>query len=49
MVGLLEALELEHFPGLCERQIMAMAQRLQQEHLDGADFGAASGGQARSR
>ena len=31
----LEALELEHFPGLCERQITAMAQRLQQEHRTG--------------
>ena len=31
----LEALELEHFPGLCERQITAMAQRLQQEHQAG--------------
>ena len=31
----LEALELEHFPGLCERQITAMAQRLQQEHRAG--------------
>ena len=28
----LQALELEHFPGLCERQITAMAQRLKQEH-----------------
>ena len=28
----LQALELEHCPGLCERQIMAMAQRLRQEH-----------------
>ena len=32
----LEALELEHFPGLCERQITAMAQRLQQKHRAGA-------------
>ena len=31
----LEALELEHFAGLCERQITAMAQRLQQEHQAG--------------
>ena len=31
----LEALELEHFPGLCEHQITAMAQRLQQEHTVG--------------
>ena len=31
----LEALELEHFPGLCERQITAMAQCLQQEHRTG--------------
>jgi len=31
----LQALELEHFPGLCERQITAMAQRLQQEHQAG--------------
>ena len=31
----LEALELEHVPGLCERQITAMAQRLQQEHRAG--------------
>ena len=29
----LEALELEHFPGLCERQITAMAQRLQRQGL----------------
>jgi len=28
----LQALELEHYPGLCERQIMAMAQRLQCDH-----------------
>ena len=32
----LVALELEHFPGLCERQITAMARRLQQEHQAGA-------------
>ena len=31
----LEALELEYFPGLCERQITAMVQRLQQEHRVG--------------
>ena len=31
----LEALELEHFPGLCERQITAMAQRLQQDQRVG--------------
>ena len=31
----LEALELEHFPGLCERPITAMAPRLQQEHRTG--------------
>ena len=28
----LQALELEHFPGLCERQITATAQRLKQAH-----------------
>ena len=31
----LQALELEHYPGLCERLIIAMAQRLQQEHQAG--------------
>ena len=31
----LQALELEHYPGLCERLITAMAQRLQQEHQAG--------------
>jgi molybdopterin synthase catalytic subunit len=28
----LQALELEHYPGLCERQIAVLAQRLQQAH-----------------
>ena len=32
----LQALELEHYPGLCERQIATMAQRLQQQHGAGA-------------
>ena len=32
----LQALELEHYPGLCERQITAMAERLQQQHGAGA-------------
>ena len=31
----LETLELEHFPGLCERQITAMAQRLQRPAIHG--------------
>lgn len=32
----LQALELEHYPGLCERQIRAMAEQLQRHHGAGA-------------
>ena len=32
----LQALELEHYPGLCERQISAMAEQLQRHHGAGA-------------
>ena len=32
----LQALELEHYPGLCERQIATMAKRLQRQHGAGA-------------
>ena len=32
----LQALELEHYPGLCERQITRMAVQLQREHAAGA-------------
>ena len=32
----LQALELEHYPGLCERQITRMAVQLQREHGAGA-------------
>ena len=32
----LHALELEHYPGLCERQIRAMAEQLQRHHGAGA-------------
>ena len=32
----LQALELEHYPGLCERRLTAMAERLQQRHKAGA-------------
>ena len=32
----LQALELEHYPGLCERQICAMAEQLQRHHGAGA-------------
>ena len=32
----LQALELEHYPGLCERRITAMASALQREHGAGA-------------
>ena len=29
-------MELEHYPGLCERRLTAMAERLQQRHKAGA-------------
>lgn len=32
----LQALELEHYPGLCERQIRVMAEQLQRHHGAGA-------------